>query len=353
MKKTLNRSTLTRTAVVLSGVALALAGCGERPGASTGEAEDAGGVVEMVMAPDPVWKWLTDKGIKAEMEAESGITINTASSWDEFGVFAGGHADVVSAASYEVPELEEQTGEPATVFGKYNADRTILAVAADSPYQNLCDLKGKRIVSYSAVAATIMWGVFAKKFCDLDLRPGGGDYELIVTDPQNEAALIERGDVEAGILPPDFAIPQLASGAVRPLYDSRAVAQIYSEDIADGTADATHPQTNTFVARKAWVEQNPEEAAFVIAIWNRGVQEWAEHRDEIIAAYPEDFAVTSPAEREFIENWLDTKYDWFVDSTYIDQEWADQETKVFDLMKETGFMDEDTAPPHFTVMDQP
>jgi ABC-type nitrate/sulfonate/bicarbonate transport system substrate-binding protein len=345
---------LRRTAVAVSVLSLLLAGCGNRPGASQGgEAQASGGVVELVMAPDPVWKWLEDKGIKAEMEKESGVTINTSQSWDEYGAFAGGHADVVSTASYEVPELEKQTGEPITVFGKYNADRTILAVGADSTAQNLCDLKGKRIVTYSAVAATIMWGVFARKFCDLDLRPGGGDYELVVVDPQNEASLLERGDVDAGILIPDFSIPQLMKKTVKPLYDSRAVAQIYAQDLSTHPDDVTHPQTNVFAARKAWVEKNPKEAAFVVEIWNRGVREWAEHKSEIIAAYPEDFAATTPEERAFIENWINTKFDWFVDTTYIDQTWADRENKVIDLMKETGFVEKNVPAPNFTVLERP
>ncbi len=104
------RSTRWRVVAATGAIALVASGCGSRPGAAEeGEAKDAGGVVNMVMAPDPVWKWMEDQGIKQEMEEEAGIQILTSSSWDEFGVYAGGHADVVSAASYEVPELEAQT----------------------------------------------------------------------------------------------------------------------------------------------------------------------------------------------------------------------------------------------------
>ncbi len=260
-----------------SAIALAASGCGSRPGAAEeGEAKDAGGVVNMVMAPDPVWKWMEDQGIKQEMEEEAGIQILTSSSWDEFGVYAGGHADVVSAASYEVPELEAQTGEKATIFGKFNSDRSILAVPADSDAKDICDLEGKKIVTHSAVSITIMWGVYAREFCDLDLRAGGGDYELVVTDPQNAAGLIERGDADAGLLLPDFSIPQLSSGDIKPLYDAKSVSQIYAEKFSSDPDEVTHPQNNVFVARKAWVEKNPEEAAFLIEIWDRGVQEWAE-----------------------------------------------------------------------------
>jgi ABC-type nitrate/sulfonate/bicarbonate transport system substrate-binding protein len=338
-------------AVVLVG--LALASCGSRPAEKNAEAKDADGIVNMVMAPDPVWKWMEDNGIKQEMEQKAKMQILTSSSWDEFGVYAGGHADVVSAASYEVPELEKQTGAKATIFGKFNSDRSILAVPKDSPAKDLCDLKGKKIVTHSAVSITIMWGVYAKKFCDLDLRAGGGDFELVITDPQNAAALIERGDADAGLLLPDFSIKQLSSGAVRPLYDAKSVTQIYAEKFSSDPNEVTHPQNNVFVARKAWVEKNPKEAAFLIEVWDRGVKEWAEHRDEIVEAYPEDFAVETPAEKKFIKNWLDEKYDWFVPTTYLDEAWIKSETELFELMKETGFVDKDLKTPDFTVLEKP
>src|SRR5215211_6153484 len=131
-------------------LAMTASACASGGGSSQepGEAEDAGGVVNMVMAPDPVWKWLDDQGIKQEMEEEAGIQVLTSSSWDEFGVYAGGHADVISAATYEVPDLAEATGEPATVFGAYNTDRSILAVNPNVAAETICDLEGKKIASF-------------------------------------------------------------------------------------------------------------------------------------------------------------------------------------------------------------
>lgn len=338
-------------AVVAGGLTLTACG-GARGGAATGEVEDANGAINMVMAPDPVWKWMEDQGIKQEMEEEAGIQVLTSSSWDEFGVYAGGHADVVSAASYEVPELEKQTGEEATIFGKFNSDRSILAVPADSEAQDLCDLEGKKIVTHSAVSVTIMWGIYAKEFCDLDLKAGGGDFDVIVTDVQNSASLIERGDADAGLILPDFAIPGLSSGALKPLYESKSVSQIYAEEFGSDS-DTTHPQNNVFVARRAWVEKNPEEAAFLIEVWDRGVQEWAKNKEKIVEAYPEDFAAETAEEKAFIVDWLDNTYDWFVPTTYLDQEWVDSETELFELMKETGFVEEDVPTPHFTIIEAP
>ena len=342
-----------RWVVALMVLAVTVSACasGGGSGQARGEADDANGVVNMVMAPDPVWKWLEDQGIKQEMEEEAGIQILTSSSWDEFGVFAGGHADVISAATYEVPDLSDAIGEPATVFGRYNTDRSILAVGADSDAQDLCDLEGKKIATFTAVSITLIWGMYAKEFCDLDLRADGGDFQLVVSDIQNLASLVARGDADACLCLPDFSIPELSTNQIKPLYDAKAAAQVWAENFGSDPADETHPQTNVFVARSSWVEKNQEEAEFLIKLWDRGIQEWQQHRDEIIAAYPEDFAVRSPEEMAFLQDWLDNKFDWFVPSAYLDDEWVSGEQEVFGLMQDTGFMDPDVEEPDFSVLE--
>jgi ABC-type nitrate/sulfonate/bicarbonate transport system substrate-binding protein len=348
--------------VLLLTMALVAAGCGQSGGGSAGgegseggeaaEAPDANGVVRMVLAPDPVWDWLTDQGIREEMEQEAGIQILDSSTWDEFGVYAGGHADVVSAAAYEVPDLEESTGIPTTVFGRYNADRSILAVRAEDAeqYQDICALEGQPIVSLSAVSVTIMWGIYARETCDLDLSAEGGDYDLVVTDIQNMAGLVADGDAEACLCMPDFAIPQLREGELVPLYDGRSAAQIFADDYGEGHRG---PQTNVFLAPEAWVDNNPEEAAFLLAVWERGLQEWRDHRDEIIEAYPQHFAAESPEDIAFIQDWLDTNFDWFEETVYLDEEWVEGETQIFELMQETGYLEEGIDPPDFTIIEPP
>jgi ABC-type nitrate/sulfonate/bicarbonate transport system substrate-binding protein len=339
------------TGLVLVSLVGSACASGGGSGQEAGDAKDANGVVNMVMAPDPVWKWLEDQGIKQEMEEAAGIQILTSSSWDEFGVYAGGHADVISAATYEVPDLAEATGEPATVFGAYNTDRSILAVGADNPAQDICDLEGQKIATFTSVSITLIWGMYAKEMCDLDLRAGGGDFELVVTDIQNLASLVARGDAAACLCLPDFAIPELSANQIKPLYDAKGAAQMWAENYGSNPDDITHPQTNVFVARESWVEKNREEATFLISLWDRGIQEWQEHRDEIIAAYPEDFAVRTPEEMAFLQDWLDNKFDWFVPTTFLDDEWVKGEQEVFDLMRETGFVAEDAEEPSFTTLE--
>jgi ABC-type nitrate/sulfonate/bicarbonate transport system substrate-binding protein len=348
-----NRGKQLRWFAGLAALAMTASACASGGGSSqeAGEAEDANGVVNMVMAPDAVWKWLESEGIKEEMEQEAQIQVLTSSSWDEFGVFAGGHADVVSAATYEVPDLADAIKEPAAVFGRYNADRSVLGVAPGSPYQDLCDLEGKKIATFTAVSITLVWGMYAKEMCGLDLKAGGGDYELVVTDIQNLGDLVARGDADACLCLPDFALPQLVAGTVEPLYDGKSAAQLWAENFGSNPEDITHPQTNVFVAREAWVEKNPDEAAFLLALWERGLQEWQEHRDEIISAYPEDFGVTSPEEQAYLINHLDTVYDWYVESVYLEDQWVDEEKEIFEFMRNTGFMGEDVADPVFTIVE--
>jgi ABC-type nitrate/sulfonate/bicarbonate transport system substrate-binding protein len=322
----------------------------ETGGAAGGEAQDANGVIRLVMAPDPTWKWITDQGIRQEMEEEAGMQVLDSATWDEFGVYAGGHADVVSAAAYEVPELEEATGIPTTVFGKFNSDRSVLAVRADSEYQDLCDLEGQKIVSLSAVSITIMWGIYAQEKCGLELSAEGGDFELIVADIQNLAQLTASGDAEACLCLPDFGIPQFRSGELRPLYEGRSAAQIFADDYGNGHDG---PQTNVFLAPTAWVDRNPDEAAFLLALWERAVQEWQTNRDAIIDAYPEDFAAQSPEDSQFIKDWITNNYDWFEETVYLDQAWIDGEMQIFDLMKETGYIPEDAENPDFRIIEPP
>jgi ABC-type nitrate/sulfonate/bicarbonate transport system substrate-binding protein len=318
--------------------------------AAADEAQDANGVIRLVMAPDPVWKWITDQGIRQEMEEAAGMQVLDSATWDEFGVYAGGHADVVSAAAYEVPELEEATGIDTTVFGKFNSDRSILAVRADSEYQDLCDLEGQKIVSLSAVSITIMWGIYAQEKCGLELSAEGGDFELIVADIQNLASLTASGDAEACLCLPDFGIPQFRSGELKPLYEGRSAAQIFADDYGNGHDG---PQTNVFLAPTAWVDQNPEEAAFLLALWDRAVQEWQTNRDEIIDSYPEDFAAQTPEDSAFIKDWITNNYDWFEETVYLDEEWIEGEKQIFDLMKETGYIAEDAEYPTFKIIPPP
>jgi ABC-type nitrate/sulfonate/bicarbonate transport system substrate-binding protein len=314
--------------------------------ASTGE----DGVIRFTFAPDPVWDYLKDSGIREEMEEESGIRIIEQASWDEFGLYAGGHADIVSIASFEVPLLEEETGRPATVFGKYNIDRSILVVPADSDAQTLEDLKGKKIAVWDAVSSTVVWGVLANELYGLDFRTGGGDFELVLTDLTNTGALAANGEVDGALVLPDFNVPPLLNEEVRVLYDGRTAADIYAQDVVN-VPDHEGPMINIFMAPTDWYDDHPEEVAFFLEMWDRGIQEWQANQDTIIESYPQHFAVETPEEIAFIKDYM-AEHDWFVESIYLDDEWVETESQIFQLLNDAG-LSESGESPRFDVVPAP
>lgn len=346
MKRTLGIRGVVALITVFALVAVA---CGDDDGGGGGGDTGEEGVIRFTFAPDPVWDYLKDSGIREEMEAESGIRILEQSTWDEFGIYAGGHADIVSIASFEVPLLEEETGRPATVFGKYNIDRSVLAVPADSDAQTLEDLQGGRIAVWDAVSSTVIWGVLANELYGLDFRTGGGDFELVLTDLGNTGALAANGEVDGALVLPDFNVPPLLNEEIRVLYDGRTAPDLYTE--VAGAPDHEGPMINIFMAPTDWYDAHPDEVAFFLALWDRGIQEWQANQDEIIESYPQHFAVESPEEIQFIKDYL-SAHDWFVESVYLDDAWVETESQIFTMLSDAGLSESEEAP-RFDVVAAP
>jgi ABC-type nitrate/sulfonate/bicarbonate transport system substrate-binding protein len=269
--------------------------------------------------------------------------METSATWDEFGLFAGGHADIISSASFEVPGLEEQTERDTIVIGRYNSERSRIMVRADDPAESLEDLAGRKVGVFTTVSGTLVWSALVEEMHGLELRSGGGDFELVVADIQNLSNLLARGEIDACICYPDLSAKELRDGSIRPLYDGKSSAELFAELEAPGHDG---PMGNVFVARKDWVADHPEEVSAFLDLWNRGLAEWQAHRDEIIERYPQHFAVESPADVAFMKEYV-AAHDWVVDDVRFDEQWAEDESSIFDLMRETGVIDEDVEDPDF------
>jgi ABC-type nitrate/sulfonate/bicarbonate transport system substrate-binding protein len=349
--KAKRRTGVFRTLALVSVLALVAMACGDDGGAGGGDGGTGEeGVIRFTFAPDPVWDYLKDSGIREEMEADSGIRIIEQASWDEFGLYAGGHADIVSIASFEVPLLEEETGNPATVFGKYNIDRSILVVPADSDAQTLEDLQGEKIAVWDSVSSTVIWGVLARELYGLDFRTGGGDFELVVvSDLSGTGPLAADHEVAGALVLPDFNVPPLLSGDVRVLYDGSTAADLYAEVV--GAPDHDGPMINIFMAPTDWYDDHPAEVEFFLSMWERGIEEWQANQNEIIESYPQHFAVESPEEIQFIKDYM-AAHDWFVETVYLDEEWVETESSIFPLLAEAGLSDSDESP-RFDIVEAP
>lgn len=307
--------------------------------ASSRSAQD--GVIRFTFAPDPIWDYMHDAGIVDEWQRETGYTIETSATWDEFGLFAGGHADIISSASFEVPGLEEQTRRETVIIGRYNAERSRIMVRADDPAQNLEDLRGRRLGVFTTVSGTLVWSALVKQMHDMGLLDG--DFDIVVADIQNLSNLLARGEIDACICYPDLSARELRSGAVRPLYDGKSSADLFAELNAPGHDG---PMGNVFVARKDWVDGHPGEVSAFLDLWDRGLREWQTHRDVMIERYPQHFAVATVEDIAFMKDYV-AAHDWVVDEVRFDQKWADDESAIFDLMRTTGVIGDDITDPRF------
>jgi len=297
---------------------------------------------------------MNDQGIIPEYEDQYNVRLVTTSSWDEFAFFAGGHGDIVSMATYETPLLEQETGIDTVTFGAYNNLRVPVFVRSDSAAQTFEDLKGMTVAVPGPVSSTIVWGMFVKDWYGLDFcieRPDGSDcadFDVREGDHFANMDLLIRGEVDACVCIPEAAFPYWRTGEVRALYDpTSAPWQLYEEKYAPGHKGVNG---NNFVARKEWFDENPNAVQFMLALWERGLKEWQEHTAEIIELYPQHFSVEDPADIEFAVEYM-KNYDFFAPTVYLDDEWVKNETAIYDLMKETGWMDPNAEIPEFAVVE--
>jgi ABC-type nitrate/sulfonate/bicarbonate transport system substrate-binding protein len=338
--------------IALIGVIAFAAACGDDDddgGGDTGNIE-AQSVIRFAFAPDPVWNYIVDNGILEEKGVEAGIDINAFQSFDEFGLFAGGNADVLSTGSYETPLLDEQGIETVT-FGKYNANKDIFAVSTAEDYQTAADLEeGCKVAAESTTGNTVIWSSLVNQIDGRVIEEGGDDLELVTADYQIMPQLLEDGEICAAIIDPVQATEPLRTDQIRALYDGKSASQLYAEEIAQ---DPNHVgvDSNNFVARKEWFDEHPEEVAFFLDVWQEGMDEWNKNSDQIIADYPEDFAVQSQEDEAFMQDYVKNVFNFQQEDVYLTPEWIENEMGVFDLIQAAGVIGEDQTFPEHAVVD--
>jgi ABC-type nitrate/sulfonate/bicarbonate transport system substrate-binding protein len=333
-------------AVLATGMLLTTACSGPAESPSNAAATDDN-VIRFTFSPDPAWDWIQEQGILEEMEKESGYRILQTVTWDEFGQFVGGHADVISIGTYELQNLEQETGIKTVTFGKFNYAKDVM-ITANPAWKTAADLpKGCKIAAESVVGNALIWQALVDQIDHRALAENGDDLNLVTADYQIIPSLVQENQVCAAFADPTQSIPEFASGNLNIMYDGKSASQLYGESISPGHKGV---MSNLFVARKDWYDSHKDEAAFFLKVWQRALDEWAAHRDEIIDTYPQHFAVKSPEEAAWMKGYFTNSFDWFVDSPYLDQQWIDQEEGIYGLLKTAGVVNQDTADPEMVAV---
>jgi hypothetical protein len=316
---------------------LLIAACGgDGEGTDDTEAggEEARTVIRFAFAPDPVWDYMNDNGMIVDWEEEYNTRIVTSSTWDEFTFFAGGHGDIVSMGTQEIPVLEQETQIKTVTFGKYNFQRSPMMTRADTGYAELPDVPaGSPICVSSPVSNTQFWSVAMNEMHDIDYFVGGGDYELIVNDhfvnPQN----LLNGDCEAAVIIPEAAAPYLRTGELVLMYDGLMPFQLYNE-FSGFESEEGHVMSNLFTATEEFYDAHPEAAAAFLVLWQRGIDAWAdpETQAEIISTYPQHFSVEAEEDVAYIQEFMSGDGNWFVDTVYLTEDWIEAEKQIWQFM---------------------
>ena len=358
----MKRNRIAKFIAILGAVAVLAAACGsdddEVASDAGDETSDSGGasIIRFAFAPDPVWDWLADTGELATWEEANNIRIVTSSTWDEFTYFAGGHGDVVSMGTQEIPVLEQETSIKTVTFGKYNYQRSPMMKRAGDPYETLADVPlGSSICVSSPVSNTGFWTVAAQELHGLDYRVGGGDYNLVVNDHFVNPVNLLRGDCEVAVVIPEAAAPNLRAGEIEIMYDGQMPFQLYStfSGIDDGK---NHVMSNLFTATEGWYDANETNAKAFLVLWERGIELWGENTADIVRAYPQHFAVEAEEDVEWMVEFMQGENDWFVDTVYLDQDWVDAEVEIWELMKtlhedNPNKLAEDAPSPRFETLE--
>ncbi|MDP3984266.1 MAG: ABC transporter substrate-binding protein [Acidimicrobiia bacterium] len=352
----MHRSSMIRGFATLAVLALMAAACGTGGGGGGGDDERT--VIRFAFAPDPVWDYMNDNGVIVKWEEENNVRIVTTSTWDEFTFFAGGHGDVISIGTQEIPVLEQETDIETVTFGKYNAQRSPMIRRAGDPYEELPDVApGSTICVSSAVSNTQFWSVAMNELHGIDYRVGGGDYNLIINDhfvnPQN----LLNGDCEAAVIIPEAAAPYLRTGELELMYGGEMPFQLYNR-FSGFESEEAHVMSNLFTATKEFYEAHPDEMAAFLGLWQQGIELWEQNQKDIIATYPQHFSVEDDADIQFIADFMAGPNDWFVDSVYFTDEWVQSERKIWDFMTELhpdnqNYLEPGFAQPRFEVIAAP
>lgn len=316
-----------------------------------GPAAAAGAVLRLAIPPDPLWDWLNDSGALTEWEQANGVRIDADQPFDQFGAFAGDHADIVVINAMDVPNIEQQSRREAVIVGKYTFDRSFIGVRRYSSAETLADLGGMRIAVYSEVESTLLWGVIADGLHDLQLRLGDGDFDLVLAEPARLADLVMRGDVDACICLPDLSVSYLADRELKALYEGRPAARVYAEEMA---ADPAAGRTigDAFVADKAWYEQNAEVVESFLSLWSGALVEWQQDRSARVYNYQHHFSVQGDEEVGWLASYI-ADNDWIVPSPYVSADEANSLADTFSRMKGADLIDQDTAEPEVIVSSAP
>jgi ABC-type nitrate/sulfonate/bicarbonate transport system substrate-binding protein len=196
------------------------------------------------------------------MWAAAGTKYNVEFEWswpeeDVANLFYGS-VDVIAVGPLEAAELKYNRGFDTYDFGIIHWNEDALIVRGDSPYQNVTDLKGKKLAHFGWDSGAVKYAeVLWKQQYGIDFEK---DFEWVVAAPDVCVELLNNKEVEAALV---YGGPW-TYGVVN--YGMRILYGPYTKEYIKLTG---HPglSIESFVTEKTMLDKHPEVARAVNEAW--------------------------------------------------------------------------------------
>lgn len=224
-----------------------------------------------------------------------------------------GELDVNMAAGANVVASQAGTPEKFVYFHPTLLNTVSVIVRNDDPYQQLSDLKGKKVAWYGPLSGG---GTGFMALCE---RTGIGDtkaaFQLIQTTPGTEGVLLERKEVDAAIAFEPIGGKLIASGRYRSVFGS------FSKEWKKLTGGDM--EMAGMAASEAWYRSHPREARQIVAAWVDTVDYISSNFAEITRTKTKLTGLSSPEELKYAQSL----------SVYFARDWAQLEASITEQLK--------------------
>lgn len=199
-------------------------------------------------------------------------------------------------------------------------------VRADSPYQTLEDLKGKKIGSYSLRATGTTWIRIALwKKHGVNVSYEGGDLDWVEMPAPALLTALEAGNVDAATLIHSQAFTAMGSGNYRAIaWTNQDILDVYGVDSV-ASVNVTYPEK---------LAERPEAFREFNRMLHESVQYAVANADEVGAEIAKSTASIPP---EYFRAWIE-EYSYF--PAVVSDEDRKAMTVVWEVAKEMGIIDE-------------
>jgi ABC-type nitrate/sulfonate/bicarbonate transport system substrate-binding protein len=180
----------------------------------------------------------------------------------------GGQLDVAFMAEYPVSiaSLREQPFGTFTTLSRYTANRLISKGSIG--FENVMDLEGKKIGTTK--------GSNTEFFTEALLATAGVSAEIINVSPPDIVPALARGDIDAGVMFPDF-YPSAAKALGKDYREFRSDAYIAwfvlsaTPDMLENRPDELAAMVRALIKAEDFINSNPEDAQKALADATEGL----------------------------------------------------------------------------------